>query len=102
MSKVIPFRTSKQQAHNNRINDETPQTLAVIQPSTELIGWRIMIVKLRKLEGQVRKFKETAESLPDSPDKSPARASLTIALDAIQTQLAICLSEANKLEARLG
>ncbi|MGP0094831.1 MAG: hypothetical protein ACLPKB_33485 [Xanthobacteraceae bacterium] len=102
MSKVIPFKTGRQNARTDRYDDEAPQTLAVIQPSTELIGWRIMIVKLRNLEGQVRKFKETAEFLPDSPDKSSAMASLTIALDAIQTQLAICLSEANKLEARLG
>lgn len=102
MSKVIPFKMGTQHVRNDRINDDAPQTLAAIEPAAELIGWRMMVVKLRNLEGQVRKFKQTAEFLPESPDKNSAMTSLTMALEAIQTQLAICISEANKLEARLG
>ena len=102
MSIVIPFRTSKRRAPEAHFNGDTSQFFAAIQAKLELICWRIMAAELRKLEGRARRCKEELQHLPNSPDKSSAMSGLTVALERIEEELAVCFSAANHLEGRLG
>ena len=91
MSNVIQLETSYPPTRSGRAPGDAAHIIAITEEA-ELMVWRKLAVKLRELETQVRKHRDALARLPDSPGKDGAIDGLTIALESIETECALCSS----------